>query len=215
MSFISKNITNYAAKKQRALAAPLMAIRAQGIANHIPIISDQVCAFLRVQLAQLKPQKILEIGTAIGYSGAIMLTYSNAHLTTIEIEQTRYQTAKKNFSDLGFNQRVTMLLGDAATQLEQLTEQRYDLIFIDAAKGHYLDYFKKCETLLNSGGVIIADNVLLRGYLAGEPHPRRQRTANQRMDAFIDYACQHNDYTTALLTVGDGLLISTKGKLNE
>ncbi len=210
MSFINKNITRYVDKKQSVLTSPLMAIRAQGIADHIPIISDQVCAFLRMQLAQIKPLSILEIGTAIGYSGSIMLTYSNAHLTTIEIEQERYQMAKKNFLDLGFMQRVTMLWGDAATLLDQLKEQRYDLIFIDAAKGHYLDYFEKCEVLLNDGGVFIADNVLLRGYLAGEPHPRRQRTANMRMDVFIDYVCQHNDYVSALLTIGDGILICTK-----
>ncbi len=210
MSFINKNIKAYVDKKLSDQTPDLMAIRAQGIAQHIPIISDQVSAFLRFQLTLLKPKSILEIGTAIGYSGSIMLTYSNAYLTTIELEQARVDTASDNFAKLGLAERVTMLKGDAAVVLEKLAGRKYDLIFIDAAKGHYLDYFNKCQPLLNEGGVFIADNVLLSGYLAGEPHIRRQRTANARMDAFIDYVFSLSNYTTALLTVGDGVLISTK-----
>ncbi len=210
MSFVNKNIKSYVDKKLSDLTLDLMSIRAQGVAQHIPIISDQVSAFLCFQLALIKPQNILEIGTAIGYSGSIMLTYSNAHLTTIELDEARFNTAKENFTKLGFTDRVTMFKGEAAVVLQQLLGQRYDLILIDAAKGHYLDYFKKCQTLLNKHGVFIADNVLLSGYLAGEPHIRRQRTANARMNDFIDYVFALPNYTSALLTVGDGVLISTK-----
>ncbi len=210
MSFVNKNIKDYVDKKLTDVTPDLMALRAQGIAAHVPIISDQVSAFLHFQLTLLKPSKILEIGTAIGYSGSIMLTYSNADLTTIELDGARFSTARRNFTKLGFSSRVTMLQGDAASVLEQLTEQKYDLIFIDAAKGHYLDYFHKCQSLLNTNGVIIADNVLLSGYIAGEPHIRRQRTANARMNDFVDYVFSLPNYTTTLLTIGDGVLISTK-----
>ncbi len=187
-----------------------MNLRAAAIAANIPIISDQVSAFLAVQLALIKPRQILEIGTAIGYSGALLLHYSAAHLTTIELDDSRYRQACQNFADLGLNERVTALLGDADQLLAELVGRRYDLIFIDAAKAHYLDYFKMAERLLSENGVIIADNVLLRGYLAGEPHIRRQRTANGRMNDFIDYAGQHQAFETALLTIGDGVLISIK-----
>ncbi len=215
MSLVNKNVADFVAKKINRLDVPLSRLRATAIADHVPIIGDQVAAFLRFQLAQIAPRQILEIGTAVGYSGALMLTYSTAHLTTLELDAGVRQRALQNFDDLGLTPRVTSLLGDASQLLAELPSRHYDLIFIDAGKGHYLDYFQKGLALLKPGGVIIADNVLLRGFLAGEPHPRRQRTANQRMNEFIDYVCQHPAFDSALLTIGDGVLICKERVVNE
>ncbi len=214
MSFIDVNVERYVDKKNDVLPERLAALRRQAIGAHVPIISDQVSAFLAAQLALIKPRRILEIGTAIGYSGALLLHYSTAHLTTIESDAAVRQRALDNFDALGLTARVTALLGDASAVLTTLTEQ-YDFVFIDAGKAHYLDYFKKAERLVAPNGVIVADNVLLRGYLAGEPHPRRQRTANGRMENFINYARHQRDFQTALLTIGDGILISVKGNQHE
>ncbi len=213
MGFVKRNVVAYIDKKMQTNDVAIGAIRATGIAHNIPIISDEVAAFMCTQLALVKPRQILEIGTAIGYSGALMLMHSEAHLTTIELNPTNYEMARQHFADLRLSSRVTMLFGDAAERLGDLSHNRYQLIFIDAAKGHYLNYFKKCDKLLDVGGLIIADNVLHKGYLAGEPHPRRQRTIIQRMNQFINYVCKQPDYTSSLLALGDGVLLAVKRKV--
>ncbi len=210
MAFVKHNVACYIDKKMQPTDSAICAIRSTGIAYNIPVISDEVAAFLCVQLALVRPRNILEIGTAIGYSGALLLTQSAAHLTTIELNPANYKMAEQHFADLQLSGRTTMLLGDAAEQLEALPQNHYQFIFIDAAKGHYLDYFKKCDKLLQTGGLIIADNVLHKGYVAGEPHPRRQRTIIQRMNQFIDYVCKQPNYTSSLLSLGDGVLMAVK-----
>ncbi len=210
MAFVKRNVACYIDKKMRPTNSAIAAIRATGIAHNIPIISDEVAAFICIQLALVAPRQILEIGTAIGYSGALMLTHSAAHLTTIELNPTNYEIAQRHFADLQLTGRVTTLLGDAAERLDDLPHDHYQFIFIDAAKGHYLDYFQKCDKLLEKGGLIIADNVLHKGYVSGEPHPRRQRTIVQRMDQFIDYVNNQPHYSSALLSLGDGVMLAVK-----
>ncbi len=217
MSYIDSTVTTYIDKKMSGDDPALVRIRRYGIEHHIPIVGNDVAQFLKVQLMALKPKKILEIGTAIGYSGGLMLSACDAHLTTIELSEDMYALAKTHFALLGLTDRVSQHLGDASVVLEQLIQQghRYDTVFIDAAKGHYLDYFTKADTMLDIGGILIADNVLFNGYTCGLPHIRRQRTIVQRMNVFIDTVIQHPAYQSSLMPIGDGVMMCYKKGLHE
>lgn len=209
MHYIDRHVVTYVDKQMLYIEPALEAIRAHGLAHRVPIITNDAAAFLRTQVALKDPASILEIGTAIGFSGSLMLLNSKAHLTTIEIDQDSYATAMRHFESAHLGDRVTQYLGDASSVLSDLVDagQKYDFIFIDAAKGQYMDYFCKAEALLNPRGVILTDNVLYKGIVAGLPHPRRQRTIYTRLKAFIDYTSAHEDFYSSLLTIGDGMML--------
>ncbi len=179
--------------------------------NHVPIITKDTRRFLQIFLKILKPEKILEVGTAIGYSA---ITFAkilpDARITTIEIEEEMFDLAYKNIKKAGFSQRINQILDDARNVLPFL-ETTYDFIFMDAAKGQYTEYYESVKRLLKPGGVLMSDNVLFKGMVANEELvPRNKRAiVNDLMD-FNETLFKDTDFETSFIPMGDGVAISIK-----
>lgn len=194
-------------------------LETQAKRDGVPIL-DAVSMQFIMQLIRLnRPKRILEIGTAIGYSALRMLeAHPGSLVTTIEKDANRYQAARSNFNKYSSDQNIELIHGDAAEVLEDLMRQgrRFDCVLIDAAKGQYQNYFKLADTLLANGGFIIADNVLFRGYVTDEQkvHPRYS-TMVKRLKAFNHWISNHPAYHTSIVPIGDGISISYKRKEEE
>ena len=160
-----------------------------------------------------QPKRILEVGTAIGFSALLMSEYGpeDCHITTIEKYEKRIPLAKENFAKAGKEDRITLLEGDAVEILKEL-EGTYDFIFMDAAKGQYLNFFEDTLKLLNEGGILVSDNVLQEGDIIQSRFAvtRRNRTIHSRMREYL-YILTHDDrIETSILPVGDGVTVSVK-----
>ena len=188
-------------------------IRREALKNGVPIIKNEVKQLLEVMLSIIKPETILEIGTAVGYSSILMSGYlkPGGHITTIERWDEMADAARENIEAAGRQETITMLSGDAMEILPTLTGT-YDIIFMDAAKAQYIHFFPHCMRLLKSGGVLISDNVLQEGYIAKNRWsiPRRQRTIHARMREYLWEINHHPDLTTVILPAADGVTISYK-----
>ena len=179
----------------------------------VPIIRREMQSLLRVLLAMNSPRKILEVGTAIGFSALFMSEYApdDCHITTIEKYEKRIPLAKENFKKAGREDRITLLEGDATQILKEL-EGPYDMIFMDAAKGQYIHFLPEVLRLLPQGGVLISDNVLQDGDIIESRFAvtRRNRTIHARMREYL-YEIKHNaELETVILTLGDGTAVSVK-----
>ncbi len=179
--------------------------------NNVPIVTKEVAKYLEFLVRTQKVKKALEIGTAIGYSGILILNAmgSDGNLTTIEIDQERYNQAEENFKKTSHD-GVQQYLGDANDILPILEkkEEKYDFIFIDASKGQYQKFFEVAYKMLEKDGMIFIDNIMFRGYLYNE-YPKRFKTIVTKLDKFIDYLYEEHDFV--LLPFGDGVgLISSK-----
>ncbi|WP_225230367.1 O-methyltransferase [Cytobacillus stercorigallinarum] len=182
--------------------------------NRVPIMElEGIEAMLQIVRIQ-QPTKILEIGTAIGYSALRMAeACPSAHIVTLERDQERYEKAENYFARSGMGDQITLIKGDA---LEQEDEVRllgdYDMIFIDAAKGQYKKFFEIYSQYLNDAGVIITDNVLFKGlvYEKAEIEKKRIRNLVQKIDQFNQWLMENDRYHTVILPIGDGVAISRK-----
>ncbi|MDQ0183627.1 putative O-methyltransferase YrrM [Cytobacillus kochii] len=182
--------------------------------NRVPIMElEGIEAMLQIVRIQ-QPTKILEIGTAIGYSALRMAeACPSAHIVTLERDQERYEKAENYFARSGMANQITLIKGDA---LEQEDEVRilgdYDMIFIDAAKGQYKKFFEMYSQYLNDTGVIITDNVLFKGlvYEKAEIEKKRIRNLVQKIDQFNEWLMKNDRYHTVILPIGDGVAISRK-----
>ncbi len=192
--------------------SPLDSMRTFAIKNHIPIIGDEVLRFLELILSVKKPKNILEVGTAIGYSSAAMLLSTEANLTTIEKNHELYRKANENLISLDLKNRVNIILGDASDVLKELAEdnKKFDFVFIDASKAHYLEHFKIIEPMLDEEALILFDNIMYLGLLAGRRSISRNNTIRYRMQELIDYCFNNENYKTSLLQAEDGLLVLYK-----
>lgn len=181
------------------------------IKNHIPVIKDEGCDFLIEFCKTNKPTNILEIGTAVGYSGSFMLLSSeNSFLTTIEKDQARYSQALETFKVLNLSDRVNAILGDAKQEIEKLT-QKFDLIFLDGPKGQYLNYLPTLLNLLSDGGTILADNVLYRGMIRSNEYVKhKHRSMITNLRAFLYHIENNENLNTKVLEIGDGIAIIKK-----
>lgn len=171
---------------------------------NIPIVTKEVREYLKFVIRSGNFKNILEIGTAIGYSGIIMakeILSNNGKLYTIEIDEERYEIAQKNFQKSGLP-NIISIKGDATIEIKKLKEQ-FDFIFIDASKGQYFKFFEDSYELLNRDGIIFIDNIMFRGYLYKD-YPKRFRTIVNRLDKFIDYLYERNE-DFVLLPFGDGI----------
>lgn len=189
-------------------------LEAYADAHLVPIVQPEIAQYLKVFLKILKPKAVLEIGTAIGYSGALMaFEMQEGTLDTIELNDDMFAKAKETFSLLEESVpgvKVTQHLGNATEVIPQIDKQ-FDLIFIDAAKGHYQAFFDLCFPMLKPGGVIISDNVLYKGMIATNLYlVRRKITIVKRMRKYLDYISNHPEIDTTVLPMGDGLAISIK-----
>ena len=180
--------------------------------HYVPIITKDTRRFLEVLLSITNPKKILEIGCAIGYSASIFANSSNAHITTIELEEEMVKLARENIKKIGFEDRITVLHGDALNVLPTLTD-KYDLIFMDAAKGQYTEFFRLCEPLLCDNGIIISDNILFKG-LVGEKNiskiDRSRRAIVRGLWKYLSDIMNNENYKTSVLSIGDGVAITKK-----
>lgn len=187
--------------------------------NKIPIMDSLSMNFL-IQLIHLqKPTKILEIGTAIGYS-ALRMHYEqpNMKITTIERNENMYKEAKRNFSLYKKNNNIQLILGNALSIMEnELKDDPFEFILIDAAKLQYKRFFNLADNIIQLGGTIVADNVLFRNYVFDETKqiPNRLKKIAKSLNRFNQYITNHPQYYTTIVPIGDGLSISTKIKTNK
>lgn len=180
--------------------------------HHIPIIQPEVAQFIRVILNIKKPKNILEIGTAIGYSAIVMAeTIDDVKIITIERREDMIDIAKGNIRKAGYENRIEIMGGDAEDVLPCI-DGEFDMIFLDAAKGQYMDFLNLCLDKLNNDGVIISDNVLYKGMVANDDLVvRRKKTIVKRMRQYLDYISKDKKFTSCVLPLGDGVALTYKG----
>ena len=180
-----------------------------GRENKIPILLDDSLEYITNMLAEIKPYRLLEIGTAIGFSAISFSKYliEDGRIDTIEIESLRVEQALDNIEKVGVQDKIRVLEGDALDVLPYLTEN-YDVVFIDAAKGKYNEFFEHAMRLCKSGGYIIADNVLYKGMVQSDYNKHKQRTAVNKLRMFIDSVLNNKNLEAKLLDIGDGLIIA-------
>lgn len=191
--------------------------------NLIPILQPEVAQLLETLIAVHQSKNVLEIGTAIGYSTirlAEAVKSRGGQVVTIELQEEMQVKASNNFNRAGVNSLITSLAGDAREVIPmQLAgkEKSFDFIFVDAAKGQYVEFFNLCLPLLAPGGLFVADNVLYKGWVVpGSVFPRRKKTLVTRLRRLLKLLANHPDFSSSLLPMGDGVLISYyKGEVEK
>ncbi len=191
-------------------------IKQKALEEHIPIIMDDTLEIVDKILTKLKPKKILEIGTAVGYSAMCFSEYlsQGGEIDTIERDEERIAEAKENIKKVGVSEKINIYEGDAVEILPTLND-KYDMIFIDAAKGKYPFFLKEALRMLNENGIILADNILYKGYVMSDYNKHKQRTAVRNLREYISEVTNNPILETKILEVGDGLAITTKKKNNK
>lgn len=186
-------------------------IKQKALQDHIPIIMDDTLEVVGKILRETKPKKILEIGTAVGYSAIRFSKYleENGYIDTIERDEERVEEARENIKALNLENKINIYEGDALEILPTLTGP-YDIVFIDAAKGKYPIFLSEALRMLGRDGIIIADNVLYKGYVMSDYNKHKQRTAVRGLREFLKTLTENENLKTEILEVGDGLAISKK-----
>ena len=186
-------------------------IKQKALKEHIPIIMDDTLEVVDKILKELKPNRILEIGTAVGYSAICFSEYlqEGGVIDTIEREHDRVEEAKENIIKAEVEEKINILEGDAVEILPTLNE-KYDMVFIDAAKGKYPFFLNQALRMLNDNGIILADNILYKGYVMSDYNKHKQRTAVRNLREYIKEVTENENLETEILEVGDGLAISKK-----
>lgn len=180
--------------------------------RHVPIVTPEVGQLLIVLGRIIKPERILEIGTAIGYSSILLagVLAPGGRIDTIERQEEMLRKAHENIKKAGLEHAVSIIAGDAQEVLQCLDKQ-YDMIFLDAAKGQYPEFLPECLRMLKRGGLLVSDNVLYKGMITGtEPVARSKRTIVNRMRTYLDMLCSDTTLDTSVLTIGDGVALSYK-----
>ena len=187
----------------------LSKIKQKALKENIPIIMDDTLEVVAKVLKEKKPKKILEIGTAVGYSAICFSEYleKDGKIDTIERDEQRVKEAKVNIKKVEVENKIVIHEGDAVEILPTLKEQ-YDIVFIDAAKGKYPFFLSQAMRMIKKDGVIIADNILYKGYVMSDYNKHKQRTAVRNLREYIAQIMQNPNLETQILEVGDGLAIS-------
>lgn len=190
-------------------------IKEKALENHIPIIMDDTLEVIAKILTEKKPKRILEIGAAVGYSAMCFSKYlaEDGLIDTIERDEERIEEAKQNFKKVEVENKINLYEGDAVEILPTLNE-KYDVVFIDAAKGKYPFFLKEALRMLKQDGIIFADNILYKGYVMSDYNKHKQRTAVRNLREYIKETTENPNLETEILEVGDGLAIS-KMKSNK
>ena len=187
----------------------LQKIKQKALEEHIPIIMDDTLEVIEKELKDNPPVRILEIGTAVGYSAICFSEFlqNGGTIDTIERDKERIEEAKINIKKVGVENCINIYEGDAVEILPTLNE-KYDMVFIDAAKGKYPFFLKESLRMLKENGVIFADNILYKGYVMSDYNKHKQRTAVRNLREYIKEVSENPDLETEILEVGDGLAIS-------
>ena len=178
--------------------------------NDVPIMQNEGIAFLIMLLNVKKPLRILEIGSAIGFSSSVMALNSNAIIDTIERDSKMIEECKKNHQELGLNNRIRLIEGDALNTIEIVKDNKYDFIFIDAAKAQYIKFFEMYSPLLNDDGIILSDNLYFHDLLFTEVNNRDLRQLVRKVGKYNEYLINHPDFETHIFKMGDGVGVSTR-----
>jgi predicted O-methyltransferase YrrM len=205
-------INDYIRKTIKQEDALLAGLRSFASERNIPIIQPETARLLHVTGLMIKPRRILEIGTAMGYSSILLSRTQDADgkIDTIEKDEEMIALARKNIKKAGLCGRITVIAGDALDVLTCLDKQ-YDLIFLDAAKGQYPQFLPECLRMLRKGGILFSDNVLYKGMVAeDELVVRRKITIVKRLREYLEALCNHDELETSLLPIGDGVTISIR-----
>ena len=186
-------------------------IKEKALEEHIPIIMDDTLEVIVNKLKEIEPRKVLEIGTAVGYSAICFSEFlsENGIIDTIEREHERVQEAKINIEEVEVQNKINIIEGDAVEVLPTLHE-KYDVVFIDASKGKYPFFLKEALRLLANNGIIFADNVLYKGYVLSDYNKHKQRTAVRNLREFLAELQSNKELETEILEVGDGLAVAKK-----
>lgn len=188
-------------------------IEREALAADVPIIRKEMGNLLKVLLALKMPHNILEVGTAVGYSSILMSENmpQDCHITTVENYDKRIPVARQNFKRAGKEDKITLIEGDALEVLQDMAGS-FDFIFMDAAKGQYINYYPHVYRLLSDGGLLISDNVLQEGEIVQSKYgvTRRNRTIHERMREYIYLLTHTDDLITSVVPIGDGITLSVK-----
>lgn len=185
--------------------------------NFVPIIQDESLKLIEVILSIAKPKKVLEVGTAVGYSASIIAKYlqieEDSYITTVERNENRFKEATKNIQELNLEKYIKIIHDDAVEYMQNLNlDNTFDVIFIDAAKGQYIKFLNEAKRLIKNNGIIIADNVLFQGRVLGDYNEHRNRTAVTRLREYIDDINNDKMLKSVVLDIGDGIAISVVNK---
>ena len=210
---VMKELVQYLRTAQKPLAGELGEVEREANEQEVPIIPHETVVFMQFLLGQIKPQNILEIGCAIGFSSSLMAQFvgENGHVTTIDRFDVMIEKAKKTYELLGLTDKVTLLEGQAADILPTLTGP-YDFIFMDSAKSKYIEFLPECLRLLKKGGVLMVDDIFQGGTILDpyESIPRGKRAIHRKLNEFLQVINTHPDLTTSLVPLGDGIALITK-----
>ena len=210
---VGERLVTYINSLDAGNTAMLDQIEREATADYVPIIRKEMQSFLKFLLAMKKPARILEVGTAVGFSAILMAEYDPVpcQITTIENYEKRIPIARENFKRAGKEAQIALLEGDAAEVLKTL-EDPYDFIFMDAAKGQYIHFLPEILRLLAKDGVLVSDNVLQDGDVIESRFAvtRRNRTIHKRMREYLYTLTHSEELVTAVLPVGDGITLSTR-----
>lgn len=178
--------------------------------NHIPIIPPETAALIKILVRIHRPARILEVGTAIGYSALVMAYVSEgqSNIDTIEVDEEMAAIAQENFLRSGYAKNIRIIIGDALEILQCLTTP-YDFIFLDASKGQYPEFMPQCIRLIRKGGIMVSDNVLYKGLVArSDQVEHKHRTIAVRLNQYLNSLCSNPQLDTAIIPIGDGLAVS-------
>ena len=210
---VDERMVTYIHSLESSESEIIEAIEQEALDTSVPIIRKETQSFLKVLLMMNKPKRILEVGTAVGFSAILMSEYmpQDAHITTIENYEKRIPIARENFKRAGKEDKITLIQGDALEVMKELSGP-YDFIFMDAAKGQYIHYMPEVLRLLSKDGVLMSDNVLQDGDIIESRFAveRRNRTIHARMREYLYELKHHPQLETVVLPVGDGVTLSTK-----
>lgn len=213
---VNDRIRDYLHSLESSQGVLLDTIEKEALEAYVPIIKRETASLLRTMVAALKPARILEIGTAVGYSALLMCQAMprECHITTIEKYGKRIPVARRNFKKAGEEGRITLLEGDADVLLKELEGRSFDLVFMDAAKGQYLHWLPQLLKVMPVGAVLISDNVLQDGDIVESRFAvqRRNRTIHSRMREYLHTLKHMEELDTAVIPIGDGVTISTRIK---
>lgn len=209
-------ISEYLANLYQTHPPELRGIEAYAHANSVPIMERESIELLKSLIKIKKPKRILELGTAIGYSAIIMcLLDGDIRVTSMDRSEAFVEVARKNIKAFGLEDRIDIVFGDISQTLEDIGGA-YDLLFFDAAKGHYQEYFDKSVRLMKEGSLIFSDNVLFKGRIANDSLvDKRQKTITKRMRSYLEFLTSSPGIHTVVIPIGDGVAISTIEEINK
>lgn len=210
---VKPELVDYMRKNQRFFEGGVGELEKMANDLGIPIIPHETAVFLDFLLGLYRPEHILEIGTAVGFSASLMAQHvaKGGSVTTIDRYELMYSRAKENFKKLGLDHLITQIEGDAADVLPTL-EQQYDFIFMDSAKAKYIEFFPHCMRVLKTGGVLVVDDIFQGGTILQDEAeiPRKVRKIHRRLNLFLDFVQQDDAVKSTLVPLGDGIIMIQK-----